>query len=266
MIFSCHNLSAGYGSRAVLKNVSFSVRPHKLTVLLGKNGCGKSTLVSCINQQLPDYTGLITCCDRDIRLMTPQERARAVAILPQILPSPAVTVLELAAFGRSPYLGFGKRMTEQDRQIVQQAMTDAGVAGLADEPVCRLSGGERQKAFLAMILAQDTRLVVMDEPTTYMDIAYQAYFLDMLRLLKTKHKKTLLVVMHDLPAALEAADDVVVLHDGQVRFCGTADDCLGCGVLEDVFGVKQHIFQDNGRQYIVFDGKAPAVLHESDKI
>ena len=255
MIFSCQNLSAGYGSRTVLENVSFSLKPHKITVLLGKNGCGKSTLVSCINQQLPGYTGKIICCDRDVRLMPPRERARAVAILPQLLPSPAVTVRELAAFGRNPYLGPGKRMGAEDREIIQQALEDTGAAAFAGELVCHLSGGERQKAYLAMVLAQNTRLVVLDEPTTYMDIEYQAHFLEMLRQLKTKHKKTLLVVMHDLSAAMDAADDAVILQSGRVSFCGTVQTCLETGILEREFHVRQHIFHENGRQFVVFDGQ-----------
>ena len=168
-------VSACYGKTPVLEQVSFSLVPHQLTAVVGRNGSGKSTLVSCVNQEL-HYTGEISFSDRSLAVMTRRERAQRIAILPQALRTPAVTVEELAAFGRSPYLDFGKRMSPKDRQIVAESLEAIGIAGLRDKLVSELSGGERQKAYLAMVLAQNPRVMILDEPTTYMDMEYETSF------------------------------------------------------------------------------------------
>ena len=254
MIFSVEQLSAGYRGKRVLEDVCFAIQPHKITALLGRNGCGKSTLLACVNQQVA-YTGKILCCDRDVCFMTPRERAAAVAILPQVLAVPPVTVRELTAFGRAPYNGWGGRLAEADHRIIAQAMADAGVAEMADRLVPELSGGERQKAYIAMILAQNTRLVLLDEPTTYLDAAGQAAFMQMLEMLRSRHKKTILLVLHDLQTAARYADNAVVLHEGTVRFSGSMPECLDSGVLEEVFSVKMRRFAEDGRDYVLFEGK-----------
>lgn len=252
MILAFENVCAGYGKRQILKDVNFEIKPHKMTAILGKNGCGKSTLVSCINQQI-HYTGRIVCQDRDIRLMTQQERARAVSILPQVLPSPAVTVEELVGFGRTPYLGWSQKLSPQDKSEVERAMEFVQIEKRKDQLVSTLSGGERQRAFLAMVLAQDTRLMVLDEPTTYMDVAYQAQFMQLMSQLKREWKKTLLVVMHDLSLAMKYADYVLVIDGGKVYFEGTLETCLDSQVIETVFGVKKQVFLKDGTKYVVFD-------------
>lgn len=253
MILDISNLSAGYRGKQILKDVSFPVQPHKMTVVLGRNGCGKSTLVSCINQQIADYTGEIRCQDRDLKAMTPVERARAVAVLPQVLPSPAITVDELVRFGRNPYLGWGRRLSKLDGEMISQAMELAEVTGLKNSLISNLSGGERQKAYLAMILAQNTRLIVMDEPTTYMDVEYQGRLMELIIRLKREQKKTLLVVMHDLSLALQYADNAVILENGTIRFFGTTEACLESGELERVFHVQKHVFEEQGKKYVIFD-------------
>lgn len=250
------NLSAAYQGKKVLENISFTLKPHTFTAILGKNGCGKSTLVSCINQQ-KRYTGKISYADNDIALMTPRERARAVAILPQVLEKPQVTVDELVMFGRSPYLDFGRRPSGEDRAAVMDAMESVEIEDLREKMVDTLSGGERQKAYLAMILAQQTGMIVMDEPTTYMDVEYEAFFLEKLVQLKKEHGKTLLVIMHDLAQAVRYADHVIVLDGGKIVFDGTAAQCLESGILEQVFHVEKHVFSENGEKFVVFEAERP---------
>lgn len=245
------NLSASYRKTPVLENVSFSLKPHTFTAVLGKNGCGKSTLVSCINQQMR-YIGKISYADYNLSCMTPRERAKSIAVLPQILTLPQISVNELVMFGRNPYLDFGKRPSAEDISAVEEAIQMADVAALREKTVAALSGGERQKAYLAMVLAQQTRLLVLDEPTAHMDIENEAAFLELLTTLKKSHKKTLLVIMHDLSSALRFADRIVVLHDRRVAFDGSSEECLNSCILEDVFHVKQHLFTENGTQYPVF--------------
>jgi len=178
-MLSFHQVCASYGKNQVLDHIDFSLVPHKLTAVVGRNGSGKSTLVSCVNQELP-YTGEITFSDRNLAVMTLRERAQLISILPQTLHSPAVTVEELTAFGRNPYLDFGKRMSPKDWQAVDDALEAIGISGLRDKLVTELSGGERQKAYLAMVLAQNTRVMILDEPTTYMDMEYEAAFFRLL--------------------------------------------------------------------------------------
>ena len=174
-MLSFRRVYAAYGKKQVLDQIDFELPPHTLTAVVGKNGSGKSTLFACAGRKIP-YTGEITLSGCELAAMTPRERAQRMAILPQTLPAPAVSVAELAAFGRNPYLDFGRRMTPTDRRLVEEALERVGIAALRDKLLTELSGGERQKAYLAMILAQDTDVLLLDEPTTYMDMEYEAAF------------------------------------------------------------------------------------------
>lgn len=246
-----NDLCVSYGAKQVLSHVSFSLTPHRFTAVVGKNGCGKSTLCAAIGQRLR-YTGEISYRGQSLALMSPGERARAISILPQVLPSPRVTVQDLVMFGRAPYLDFGKRPQKQDFDAVEEAICTMSLSGFDQRQVCDLSGGERQRAYLAMILAQQTRLVVLDEPATFMDLSFEASLLATLSALKSKHKKTLLVVMHNLSQAVRYADDILVMEDGGVRYFGSVRDCLQQNVIETVFGVKKHVFYEDGAQFVLF--------------
>lgn len=244
-------LSASYGKNKILEDVCFPLIPHKITAVIGKNGSGKSTLVSCLNQEL-SYTGEILYSGQNLALMTARERAKILAILPQVLTTPGVTVEELVTFGRNPYLDFSRRLTQADREAVEAAMAQSGVDSMRGRPVNRLSGGERQKAFLAMILAQDTRILVLDEPTTYMDMAVEADFFRLLQELKQKRKKTLLVVLHNLSQALRYADYVAVLHERRICYYGPVEECCASGKIEEIFQVKKFEVVENGEKRIFF--------------
>lgn len=246
-----HEVSARYGTKPVLENVTFSLRPHRMTVLLGRNGSGKSTLLRCANQELR-YTGQITEGEKNLALINPRERARTVAILPQVVPAPHVTAWEQAAFGRNPYLDLTGRLSEKDRQMVTQALTDADALNLSGRFVDTLSGGERQRVNLAMILAQNTPVVLLDEPTAHMDQSYEAAFLRQLTRLKQQRKKTFLVILHDLTLAAEFADDLVVLDGGKIQFSGTKEECLKEEILERVFSVRRYTVRENGAERVFF--------------
>lgn len=233
------NVSVCFGKKQVLDNVSFSLRPHRLTALVGRNGSGKSTLLNCVNQQLP-YTGEIREGEKNLALISPRERAKAIAILPQTMPSPHITARELAAFGRNPYLDFTGRLTEQDKQAVETALRDADALELAERYVDTLSGGEKQRVMLAMILAQNTPIALLDEPTAHLDLGYEAAFLGLLQKLKKERKKTFLVILHDLSQAVRYGDDLVVLDGGQVVFAGTREECLDREILEKTFHLRRY--------------------------
>lgn len=250
-MLTLRNLSLRLEGREILKDVSFALRPHRLTALVGRNGSGKSSLLACVNQQLP-YTGEILEGEKNLALLPAKERAKAVAILPQTLPAPHITAWEMAAFGRSPYLDFTGRLTEKDRQAVADALQDANCRGFAERYVDTLSGGERQRVALAMILAQNTPIALLDEPTAHMDQAQEAFFLQKLTELKSTRKKTFLVVLHDLTTAVQYADDLVVLEEGKLVFAGTKEDCLNREILEKTFSLRRYTFDDQGQQRIFF--------------
>lgn len=233
------DVSACLEKKRILDNVSFSLRPHRLTALVGRNGSGKSTLLNCVNQQIP-YTGTITEGEKNLALIPPRERAKAIAILPQTLPAPHITAREMAAFGRNPYLDFTGRLTEADKLAVEEALRDADALSLADRYVDTLSGGEKQRVALAMILAQNTPIALLDEPTAHMDLGYEAAFLDLLQKLKKERKKTFLVILHDLTQAVRYADDLIVLEGGSIVFAGSREECLEREVLEKTFGLRRY--------------------------
>ncbi|MDD2956846.1 MAG: ABC transporter ATP-binding protein [Oscillospiraceae bacterium] len=238
-MLSFENLRAGYGEKNVLLGVDFRLAPHTITAVVGKNGSGKSTLVSCVNQEI-GYTGRICFGDQNIALLPPKERAKLLGILPQSLERPRVLVEELVGFGRSPYLDIGKRFSRADREAVQKAIEDAGIGGLCGRRVDELSGGERQLAYLAMVLAQNTRVVILDETTTFLDIEREAAFLRKLEELKTRHKKTVLVILHNLSQAVQFADNIVILQEGKIHFEGSREQCLKAGAMERAFSVQRY--------------------------
>ena len=245
-------LSAVRSGNPILSDVTFSVRPGSFTALLGSNGCGKSTLVACVNQQIKGYAGQILYGDQDLRHMTARQRAQKIAILPQLLPTPSVTVRELVGFGRTPHLGFGCRLERRDREIVEGVLMDTDLLPMADRYVPTLSGGERQRAYLAMIFAQEAELVLLDEPTTYLDLPARHQLLALIGRVKSKFNRTFVVVMHDLQDAFEYADDIVLMKDGKSVFCGSVRSCPEAHAVEDVFSVRQRIFHDDGKQYYCF--------------
>ena len=238
-MLSFEGLRAGYGKNCVLQGVDFRLTPHKVTAVVGKNGSGKSTLISCLNQEM-SYTGRICFGDQNIALLPPRERAKLLGILPQNLERPRVLVEELVGFGRSPYLDLGRRFSRADREAVAKAIEDAGISGLCGRRVDELSGGERQMAYLAMVLAQNTRVVALDEPTTFLDIEREAAFLRKLEELKTRHKKTVLVILHNLSQAVQFADRIAVLQDGKIQFEGSREECLKTEAMERAFRVRRY--------------------------
>ena len=248
------DLCVHFGRRQVLRDVSFTLRPHRLTVLVGRNGSGKSTLINCVNQQIP-YTGTITEGEKNLALISARERAKAIAILPQSVPAPHITARELVSFGRNPYLDFTGRLTDADKQTVENALRDTDALELAERYADTLSGGEKQRVLLAMILAQNTPIALLDEPTAHMDLGYEASFLELLGKLKKERKKTFLVILHDLNLAAQYADDLIVLEEGKIVFAGSKEECLEREILEKTFDLKRYTVADEDGERIFFGAK-----------
>lgn len=246
------NISVTKNKKEILKDVSFSVKPHTVTAVIGKNGSGKSTLLSCLTGE-SRYTGAIHFSDSDISLMSKRQRAATVAFLQQNLPVVPITVENLVAMGRTPYIDIGKHLTEKDKVQIEKAIDSVGIKNIRHKKLSEISGGEKQKAYIAMVLAQNTRVVALDEPTTYMDVQYEKEFMSLLRELKEKHKKTLLVVMHDLSRAAEIADYILILNEGRVAFSGKKEEVLQSGKIESTFGVKKYEIELDGKRKVIFE-------------
>ena len=230
-------VSAAYRGKQVLENVSFRAGAGEMTALLGRNGVGKTTLLRCLGGEKRDYSGKILLDGVDVRELDRDALARRLACLPQNLPAPHVTVAELVAFGRAPYLSLLGKLRPEDRERVDWALESVGMENFANAFTDTLSGGQRKKAFLAMTLAQDTPAVVLDEPAAHLDTASRFEILELISTLCRETGKTFLVVMHDLPEVFRYAHRAVVLHRGEVAFDGTPRDCLGSGIPESCFGI-----------------------------
>lgn len=245
-MFVFENISAFYGKKQILHDVTLSIPKNQITALIGKNGCGKSTLISCLNEQVK-YTGTIFLEDSNIRKMSLRTRAQHISILPQVLSPVPITVEELVQMGRNPYVETGRKLTKTDWVFIEKAISFMNIGTLRHKKLNQLSGGERQKAYLAMILAQDTDIIVLDEPTTYMDMSYEAEFMKLLIKLKEEFHKTILIIMHDLTNAVATADNIAILDQGNLIYFGKTQDCVQTNLIETIFQVKRFTFVEEGR-------------------
>lgn len=234
-MLEARNLSAGYPGRAVLAGVSLAARPGRVLALLGPNGCGKSTLLRTMVGLLPPLGGEVLLDGR--RDYSPRQAAQRVAYLPQSRTAPNITVRRLVLHGRFPYLSYPRRYGREDYEAVDRALAAADALDLADRPLPELSGGQRQKAYLAMALAQETEAILMDEPTTFLDIRHQLEVLALVRRLAEEGRGVVLA-LHDLCLALTAADDVAVLGEGRLLALGGPEAVYQSKVLERVMGVR----------------------------
>ncbi len=243
------NVCAGYGKKEVLRNVTLSLEEGKVTAFLGPNGCGKSTLLKTILGFQEIFSGKVEIAGRELTQFTSQELARKVSYLPQKKGAPDISVLRMVLHGRFPYLSYPRRYGKKDYEIAKGALQWAGLEDLAQEKVSQLSGGTQQKVYIAMALAQDTPHILLDEPTTYLDIAHQWKTLALAKELASQGKMVG-IVLHDIAMALRMADEIIVLKEGKVVAKGSPEQVYTVGVLEDVFGVKvNRVDTENGWQY-----------------
>lgn len=249
-------LSAGYGGKPVLRGVSMAFPPGKVTVLLGPNGCGKSTLVKTALGLLPRQGGEILYDGVDLERLSARQAARKAAYLAQSREIPHITARRMVLHGRFPHLGYPRRYRAEDYAVAQKALEWAGAEELADRPVGELSGGQRQKVYLAMALAQDTETVFMDEPTTYLDVRHQLEVMAVSRRLADMGRAVVLV-LHDLSLALREADRLAVLSEGRLHQAGTPEEIFSGGGLDRVFGVAvRRVRTEGGWLYYCLEPQA----------
>ncbi len=238
-------LCAGYESRRVLDGVDLTVAEGKLTVLLGANGSGKSTLLKTLARTLIPSAGRVCLDGKDIHRHNTREVAQRLGILPQGPVAPeGLTVRQLVGMGRFPHQRLWRQDAEQDARAIREAMAYADVTEFAERSVDALSGGQRQRCWIAMVLAQETDLILLDEPTTFLDLKVQVDLLELLSRLAHEHGRTLLLVLHDLNLAAAYADQLVMMREGQIVTRGAPEEVFTATNLKHVFDLDAHVLED----------------------
>ncbi|NOI15025.1 Fe(3+) dicitrate ABC transporter ATP-binding protein FecE [Vibrio hepatarius] len=243
-MITTQQLSVAYGDTTIIENLSVTIPKGKVTALIGPNGCGKSTLLKTLSRINKPKSGEIFIEQTSLGQIKDKVLAQQLSLLPQVLVSPeGITVRKLVEYGRSPYVSHWGRLSQADKKIVEQAMTETGVLELAEQNVESLSGGQRQRAWIAMVLAQDTEIVMLDEPTTYLDLSHQIELMELMRTMN-EQGKTVIVVLHDLNQACRYCDHLVVLKRGQLMAQGSPEEVFTERLLQEVFDLDAVVIND----------------------
>jgi iron complex transport system ATP-binding protein len=238
-------LTLGYGDRTVIENLDLLVPPGRVTVIVGANACGKSTLLRSMSRLLAPRTGHVLLDGTDVHRIPAKQLARTLGLLPQSPVAPeGITVADLVGRGRHPHQGMFSRWSAADDVAVADALDATDTAALADRPVDELSGGQRQRVWIAMALAQQTDLLLLDEPTTFLDVSHQLEVLDLLTDLNRARGTTIVMVLHDLNLAARYADHLIALADGTVHASGSPAEVLTEETVRAVFGLDSQVIVD----------------------
>ena len=264
-------LSAGYGETQILHGLELDVPPGSITVIVGANASGKSTLLRTMSRLLTPSCGQVLLDGKAIHRMPTRDLARIVGLLPQSPIAPeGITVDDLVRRGRHPHSTLFSRWTARDEEAVEQALIATRILDLAERPVDELSGGQRQRVWIAMALAQQTRVLLLDEPTTFLDINHQVEILDLLVDLNRARGTTVVMVLHDLNLGARYGDHLVALADGRVHAAGPPERVLTEDNVHAVFGLESRILTDptSGRPIMLPIGRhrmlgAPGLSEET---
>lgn len=244
-LLAASGLSAGYNNIEILHGLDLTVPPGKITVIVGANACGKSTFLRTISRLIAPTAGQVLLDGKSIHRMPSRDLARTLGLLPQSPIAPeGITVADLVSRGRHPHQSLFSRWTRQDDEAVDSALSATKTSDLAERPVDELSGGQRQRVWIAMALAQQTDILLLDEPTTFLDINHQIEVLDLLTDLNHTRGTTVVMVLHDLNLAARYADHLVALASGRVHRSGTSEAVLTEETVRQVFGLESRVIID----------------------
>jgi iron complex transport system ATP-binding protein len=253
-----NNLSVFYGARQILHEIQLEVHSGEIVALLGPNGAGKSTLIRSISGVIPIRGGNIFVDQKNVTSLSTMERARHISVVPQAISMPpAFTVWETVLLGRTPYLNFLGQTSAKDEATARQALEQVDVLHLIDKRMDEISGGEQQRVLLARTLAQDTPILLMDEPTTHLDISHQ---IDLLKLITKQAREkslTVLIALHDLNLASMFADRIAIVQNGLLCVAGTPQETLTSEIINSVYHVPVHVVShpQTGAPFIIPDIK-----------
>ncbi len=254
MKLETQHLSLGYEDKIIVEDLNLTLEMGKITTIIGSNGCGKSTILRSIARLLKPKMGAVLLDGKVIHTLPSKTVAQQLAILPQTPTAPeGITVEALVRFGRYPHQKFLQPRNPQDDLAIEQALEQTKMLEFRTRPLETLSGGQRQRAWITMSLAQDTPILLLDEPTTYLDIKHQLEVLHLLEELNTKTGKTVVMVLHDLNQAARYSHQLIAVQDGRVMAQNTPELVLTNQVVRDVFGIEAHLILDpsNGKPHVI---------------
>ena len=244
-IFEVKQLKTGYQDVTILNDLSVTIKKGKVTTIIGPNGCGKSTLLKTLGRILKMQSGNIYLQDQNLHKMSTKDIAKKLAILSQSPSGPGqLKVAELIAYGRYPHRQNLGRLTQEDRDKINWAMEITHTLEYAERELSALSGGQRQRVWLAMALAQETDILLLDEPTTYLDMAHQLEVLEIVHDLNKNFGCTIIMVLHDLNHAARYSDELIAMQQGQVLYKGIPKDVMTNDILKHVFQIDAKIMHD----------------------
>ncbi|WP_397518842.1 ABC transporter ATP-binding protein [Rhodococcus pyridinivorans] len=239
------NLELGYGNRTVVENLDLQVPPGRITCIVGANACGKSTLLRSMSRLLSPRGGHVLLDGKDVHRLPAKKLARTLGLLPQSPIAPeGIVVADLVGRGRHPHQRVLSRWRREDDAAVADALAATHTTELAERSVDELSGGQRQRVWIAMVLAQQTDLLLLDEPTTFLDVSHQVEVLDLLTDLNRDRGTTIVMVLHDLNLAARYADHLVAMADGSIYASGEPSDVLTGETVKAVFGLDSRVISD----------------------
>lgn len=245
MYFGFQDMTIAYGDNRIVDQVTVGFERGCITTLVGRNGCGKSSLLRTLTDGVKPVSGTPILDDRPLRLYSRRTRARRLAVLPQTpLAPPDLIVRTLVSYGRYPYQSLTRRESDEDRAIIARAIHESGLESLADRTLSTLSGGERQRSWIAMTICQEPEILVLDEPTTHLDISHQLEVLELIQRLQQRRGMTVVLVLHDLNLAARFSDRIVVLSDRRISQHGTPADVLTQQTIAETFGVDSCVIPD----------------------
>lgn len=242
---AAHDLDLAYDHREVITDLDVEIAPGKFTVIVGPNACGKSTLLRALARLMIPAKGSVLLDGGNIAKLKTKQIAKRLGLLPQTSIAPdGITVGELVARGRHPHQSFLKQWTDQDETAVLSALRATNTEELSARQVDELSGGQRQRVWVAMVLAQETPLMLLDEPTTFLDLAFQIELLDLFAQLNHEHGHTLVAVLHDLNQACRYADEIIAMKNGGIVAQGAPAEIITTELVQQVFGIDCSVIDD----------------------
>lgn len=248
MELKASSLQIGYGDHVVVEDMDVEIQRGKITTIIGPNGSGKSTVLKAITRLIRYQKGSVMLGDQDILEMKPKELAKSIGVLPQIHTAPSdFRVKELVGYGRMPHQKMLAGKSAEDEQIIQWAMEVTGTWQFRDKSIYEISGGESQRVWIATVLAQKPEILFLDEPTTYLDISHQLETMQLVRKLNRETGIGVVMVLHDLPQALEVSDHIIVIKNGKKYSEGTPEAVITAQMMQDVYNVDCEIVHLPGR-------------------
>lgn len=239
------DIQAGYGQKNILQSVNIHIPENKISVILGSNGSGKSTMLKTFCRLMTPTAGLITLDGTPLSQIKSKDIAKSIGLLPQTSIAPeGIKVAELVSRGRYPHRQFMTGLNTDDYKAIEEAMEAMKITELADRSIDELSGGQRQRVFIALALAQETDILFLDEPTTYLDIAYQIEILDLLKELNKKRGTTIVMVLHDINLSTKYADYLFAMKDGALIKQGTPSEIITEDTIRKIYGIDSVIIRD----------------------